>query len=568
MLSNFIEQELSDTHLSLPTPMRAHLDRFRSFLLAFYSAKFGYYPPSAFNFQMYQTMHEDFEALYDLLADKSYKSSEMAPAAAANAACALQHLRSFDYRHQYSPLEHPLPLLPRQNPTTCPGSRSRGMMRLWRGDKPTLSQQQAARASLANASNWKEKVFQNDLVRAYKQFEDGSITSPNSGDRHEKVSLADARKVRWILAYAVYQVLRSVTQRPEEARFDIDAPYSLSVSSAGLPPWKVKRDLAKLLRRQTDLSIENSALMVWDHVEAIPEETTEPKPDTDHSALARKALAENHQVNRRASVSDIFDSQARRPLTSASLNEPRGSRSTARRSMRIFKPARAVPSRAGSPAPRQAYHQIVIDGYGNGTNKVNFDDSDEAASSDRILDAGSDSTGSKSNLSAESPPQSLLTEDSSVESPTCAETPSPVLAASSQGFVAALEPKPLRLLGRESVSVVELADSGSIPEPQTVEQDLANTGAEMGDYSAAYEAMVEDELKIFGLNSPEFSAPPREPFHRRCPEIPVRRRSFVPNGPLLRTSSLHTGRTGREAKTGRRADEWAFMDGPGGVIRE
>ncbi|CRK48060.1 hypothetical protein BN1723_016840, partial [Verticillium longisporum] len=71
--------------------------------------------------------------------------------------------------------------------------------------------------------------MRNDLVRAYRKFEEQSVAPLTKVDRNEKISLVDVRKVRWILVYAIYQVLRNCTDVPEEVN-DIDADYNLAVS--------------------------------------------------------------------------------------------------------------------------------------------------------------------------------------------------------------------------------------------------------------------------------------------------------------------------------------------------
>jgi len=58
------------------------------------------------------------------------------------------------------------------------------------------------------------------------------------GKQEDKVSIADARKVRWILIYGVLQMLVSATRAPKEVR-DTESPaYPLCCLVAGNPPWK------------------------------------------------------------------------------------------------------------------------------------------------------------------------------------------------------------------------------------------------------------------------------------------------------------------------------------------
>jgi hypothetical protein len=108
-------------------------------------------------------------------------------------------------------------------------------------------------------------------VRAYRKFEAESIVPLNKSDKREKVSVADARKVRWILIYAVYQVLRNVTDEPPEVRDEAHVPYHLAVNTRDLPPWETKT----LRRRHTDLA------------EQLAERDFEIKPDIDYFALTQ-----------------------------------------------------------------------------------------------------------------------------------------------------------------------------------------------------------------------------------------------------------------------------------------
>ncbi|KAH6867571.1 hypothetical protein B0T10DRAFT_597104 [Thelonectria olida] len=63
-------------------------------------------------------------------------------------------------------------------------------------------------ASLLKASNiLKPGVAQNALVRAYRRFEKEAMINPNKVDKQDKVSIADARKVRWIMVLLPYRAM-------------------------------------------------------------------------------------------------------------------------------------------------------------------------------------------------------------------------------------------------------------------------------------------------------------------------------------------------------------------------
>ncbi|KAI5465372.1 hypothetical protein BGZ63DRAFT_419947 [Mariannaea sp. PMI_226] len=429
MLKNFLDDELSEAHLSVSEGARAHLERFRSFLLSFYATKLGYYPPipsdSRYDFfdpDILWSMREDFEALYDLLVDDQYTSSQTMPATAYGGVCTMQLVHSFDQRHDYVTLEHPMPLMPQ------PLDPSRRMLWLPGRERLRSGRRMTAHASLIRASNiMKPGLAQNSLVQAYRRFEEESIIWPNRVDKQEKVSIVDARKVRWILVYAVYQVLRSATDTPVEVEQDIgEAAYNLSVSVAHTPPWTETYEMKRILRRQTELFTTGPKLF-WPDDPIILESPgkIEIKPDIDYFALTHKDSSIPEQGN---SILVLPKRRASMPLPvrSNSLSQALSRTSTLRRSMRMFMAAPSTPPAPAAPIqPRVTYHEIVVHGYGNGTNDVNFNldgqPIDMASWPDR-----SDSNASKPDNCGGLTPDSMEMTDESMESESSIDTPSPV----------------------------------------------------------------------------------------------------------------------------------------------
>ena len=354
MLRNLLDDELSEANLAISSGARAHLERFRSFLLSFYSTKLGYYPPKAtdpccdiFDAGVYRTMREDFEALYHLLVDEQYTTPQPMPLTAHGGICTLQLVQAFDTRNNFETLDHPLPLIPEM-------AMQRRMSWLAKRDKLKPDRRLSAHAALAKALNpFKTGISLNDLVRAYRRFEEDSITSPNRADKQDKVSLVEARKVRWILVYTIYQVLRSATDVPPEVEQDVaEAKYNLSVSTVDIPPWSRSRTFAHLLRRQTDFAKEGPLSHDEDdHIEI--------KPDIDYFALAHKEEGRGRQETRK-----IFSAPNSR---SNSLKRALSRSSTIRRSMRLFKSPSSPSADTPTPRRRATYHEIVVQGYGNGT---------------------------------------------------------------------------------------------------------------------------------------------------------------------------------------------------------
>lgn len=281
MLSNFLDQELSEAHLGISTGLRAHLERFRSFLLSFYTTKLGYYPPRLSDASAYRAMAQDFKALYKFLVDESYRSSDAMPSVAVGGICTLQLVQSFDNNNNFESRRHPLPKLPPPSPLAQPKRVS------W------LSRQRADEAhlnhvALVKASNWNETLFQNDLVRAFRKFEEKCAVSLHKVDRHEKISLADGRKIRWILVYAAHQTLELATQRPRGVPDDHSAKYVVSLAKNTLVPWHDSNLTGGLLRARTDTVAKRFDKR--DEAGCAPhtDEKIVIRPDIDYLAIVRE----------------------------------------------------------------------------------------------------------------------------------------------------------------------------------------------------------------------------------------------------------------------------------------
>lgn len=464
MLKTFLDDELSESRLGVSSGARAHLERFRSFLLSFYAAKLGYYPPGAlgsgrgtFDAHTYRTMRQDFEALYQLLVDESYTSSQTMPTTAYGGICTIQLVHSFDLEYSYKPLQHPLPLIPELG-----DSHPRRMSWLPGLAAARPDRRTTAYAALTNASNLSNPgVSQNDLVRAYQRFEEDSIMLPNKSDRQEKVSIVDARKVRWILVYAIYQVLREATNVPPEVELDVGGcNYSLAVLTSNIPPWKKARGIERILRRQT--------LFVTGSFERPAEEDVlkpkkiEIRPDVDYFALTHK---HDPQGRRDSGYAERRASETSRPSRSNSLTQAISRSSTIQRSMRMFRSPSITPPPTVKANSRQAYHEIVVHGYGNGTNNVSLEGNDHQLYLDVDSDVvswsqSSGSCGSKVDDLAGSSPSSMVTNVDTIDS-SPVDTP-PLI----ESFV---EPVPLtkdvrarRQKRRDVVSMVARSVSGRV----------------------------------------------------------------------------------------------------------
>lgn len=350
MLSTFLSDDLSAAHLGLSMGARTHLDKFRSFLNTYYVLKLGYYPPesaaqfsTAFPKSIYGQMCSDFQKLYNFLVDTSFTLEDSTPSSHLGGICVLQSVRAFDSRHKYAPLQNPLPLLPEDGTQDRPVLNKRLSWNLsLKGDKMKPDPRLVTFASLAKATNTRNHALCDcSLVRAYKGFEKECVFSAAKSSKSEKLSLVEARKVRWLLIYSILQTLLSVTRVPEEVHDTTNVPYSLCVQTAGCPSWKEKTPYQDLIRSQTDQA-KKDFITETGAVES-PAAPFEVKPDIDY----RQQLA--------------------RANTSASLSSRRG---TIRRALSSLgqMPELSHPK----PSRHHIHHEILVHGYGNGSYPVNL----------------------------------------------------------------------------------------------------------------------------------------------------------------------------------------------------
>ncbi|KAL1613033.1 hypothetical protein SLS60_001265 [Paraconiothyrium brasiliense] len=219
---NFLDDDLSPAYLGLTGGARNHLDRFRSFLHSFYVDKFGYWPPpkgTTFSKALFRSLYFDFKNLYDYLVDSESTADLASQKLASGGICVLQNVDSFDKRHRFPPLPHPLPLLPSEvSSSRTKGTKSQKSFRsMTLGTKQGKDERYlSARAALIMATNGESDA---PVVQAYMRFERQSVIS----NSEEKISMADVRKVRWLLIYGTLQYLVAALRAPTEVR-DTEGP--------------------------------------------------------------------------------------------------------------------------------------------------------------------------------------------------------------------------------------------------------------------------------------------------------------------------------------------------------
>ncbi|KAI4163836.1 MAG: hypothetical protein LQ342_002609 [Letrouitia transgressa] len=237
-LGNFLEDDLSGAYLGLGKHAQMHMDRFRSFILSFYVAKNGYWPPeratptsTSLPKSTYRSMYFEFRNLYEYLVDNNSSNRT-----ADGGICVLQNIKAFDKRNKYISLPQTLPLVP-EIPSNLHlrAHRSKSVRKLFSHSATKAERRAITLAALSAATNPNDyKVMDCGLVREYLRFE----KSWTAKEEDRSVSSSDARKVRWILIYAILQTLISVTRAPPEVRDTEDVPYPLCCQVAGTPPWE------------------------------------------------------------------------------------------------------------------------------------------------------------------------------------------------------------------------------------------------------------------------------------------------------------------------------------------
>jgi len=362
---NFLEDDLSPAHLGLPDGARAHLDRFRSFLHGFYVEKFGYWPPpagSAFSKALFKSLYFDFRNLHDYLVDRESTTNIASQKPASGGICVLQNVTSFDQRHKFAPLPHPLPLLPLDVPVRRRTESQKALKTLTLGSKhEKIDRYLTARASLLSATNIDDpSVSSCAIVQAYVRFE--RLCAQNQ--REEKVSMADARKVRWLLIYGTLQYLASALRAPKQVR-DTDSPkYPLCCLVTEQSPWQAG---TKVLNSPLTPSI-NVPEAIDDFISQSNDIT--PRQNT-LSASAIQPDCQNQDYFSHTNVDTNGASVSVEVPAPLRVLSPRGN-STCRSVRRLS--LSTLSSRRNSVQLKSNPHcEILVQGYGNGLNDTHVD---------------------------------------------------------------------------------------------------------------------------------------------------------------------------------------------------
>jgi hypothetical protein len=364
-LHDFLQEDFSPTYLGLTQGARSHLKRFQHFLHNFYVDKFGYWPPpktaSSFPKALYRSMFYDFKNLYELLVDTQSGNDISSQKPASGGICLLQNLDHFNRRHNFTAQPHTLPLLP-EDPQKL--TRSLSSASQYRKTCDTLS----SSAALVAATNVLDTDAANSgVVQAYLQFE--RTCAAKSGQREDKVTAIDARKVRWLLIYGMLQYLTSALRAPNGVR-DTESPeYPLCCLVAGQSSWNTTTPVST---PPVGSSIK-SARTVDDYLDGAHCNPLSIQPDFHR---------EDYLASQKSSRLDV----AELPLPTK-IQVP--SRQSSTRSFGLLPSLSIRSSRRNSLTLKpNSYCPIIVHGYGDGLNQATTQVSAQAlAIAERVVES-------------------------------------------------------------------------------------------------------------------------------------------------------------------------------------
>lgn len=383
-LGCFLEEELGTEHLGLSKASRDHLDHFRSFLHAFYVDKLGYFPPSeagSWSKRPWAGMYDDFQKLYEYLVDTESTTDWTSNHGLNGGICVTQNVQSFDLRHGYEPLPHPLPLLPKKTSSKRRSiSSQRGLrsLKLGRTDSLPDSKLTPGQALQVASNSSNAEIIGCSLVQEYQRFERQKTDN--------KLDAAESRKVRWLLIYSTLQMLTSIMKAPPEVR-DVKTPhYPLCVLTSGCPPWEQLEDEEMLDEPTTSSS---KVLLVPDALEALEGRSSRISIHPDCEADNAEDFFASNQGNtlsRRESTMSLSQMPSPLRITTQIPSKSNSLRSSVHSSVQALHRSvvgsltRKVPSRKNSliePKPAPSYCEILVENFDDKADGEEEDEEDE-----------------------------------------------------------------------------------------------------------------------------------------------------------------------------------------------
>lgn len=352
-LSKFLDEDFSPAYLGLTSGGRSHLDRFRRFLHSFYVKKFGYWPPprgSVFPKALYKSMYFDFQNLYDFLVDTNSTTDFALQGPASGGICVLQNVDSFDKRHKFPPQPHPLPLIPSYAESTKKMESQKALRQLTLASQHSkVNHVQTTSAALVAATNNQDPaVTSSSIVKEYIHFE--RTYSSTLNQRDEKVSVIDARKVRWLLIYGTLQYLVSALRAPNEVRDTETATYPLCCLLPEQSSWPGSSQVST----PSAASVVNAPQTIDEYVNTSQSDFNSIQPDChreDYFSPRTPSVRNSVEVPAPLRISTPVQHPPTRAFGSMSLS----GRSSRRNSMQL----------------KPTHHcEIMVQGYGNGLNEA------------------------------------------------------------------------------------------------------------------------------------------------------------------------------------------------------
>ncbi|KAM0124889.1 hypothetical protein ACHAP3_010051 [Botrytis cinerea] len=359
MLSGFLTEELADPCLQLGPDAQIQLEKFRAFLQRYYTAKLGSYPSlasrsgsGAFSKSLFKQMRSEFQSLYEFLADSSATTTGTT-STSKEELDVLHAVMAFDGRYQIEPLPYSLPLLPDDTtkPSTKPLSKRLTFTAKMfpKSDKTHNDSSLDSMNALDKATN-RQNLQLTDcaLVRAYRGFEKECANQANSKvTAAEKMSQAEARKIRWILIYSSLQILIQATKVPDEVRATQNVAYNISIRTGECPPWNDRRSCYNLIRTQSaqaNRDYRNSL------IRSNPSSAGQTPVDVIAAFNDYLAQREQSALSRRTESAADTTLSIKNIIAKANIGN-----------------ALTIMPELQHPSPRRnAHHEILIEGYGHG----------------------------------------------------------------------------------------------------------------------------------------------------------------------------------------------------------
>lgn len=243
-----------DAHFSqedLAPTVRAASSRFRRFLLQFYEKVYQTWPLKKGQSGLWldriivDRLQQDFNALYEYGVDRNVSWNEDIDIDDRSKRYLLKSVDSQDFgldaedfrmlgvfqnldcRLNVEDIPYPYPLLPTS--LSPPSQTKKSVFRGKRQDKGRESRVALAYAESSNASQLRREYAENDLLKAFIQFE--------KADQPGDVDPREARRERWILIYSILQTLAGISVDVPQLSFKGDVSYFLNARLQGLPPW-------------------------------------------------------------------------------------------------------------------------------------------------------------------------------------------------------------------------------------------------------------------------------------------------------------------------------------------